>query len=166
MGILRILSRNARDGSRTRAPDDVVPCPAGFRGMLWHDRERCTGCATCAHVCAPGAITVGPQGGAAVWEFAPGRCTFCGRCADYCPTAALALEGESPAPTPDLPGQRVSHEVPSRPCARCGRPMSPLPLPALVALYGAELAATILAQHELCERCRRRAAAATLKGAS
>ncbi len=164
MGILRILSRNAREGSRTRAPCDIVPCPDGFRGMLRHDRERGIGCGTCVHVCAPGAIVVARQDGSALWEFAPGRCTFCGRCADWCPTAALALDATSPAPMPDLPQQRVSHEVPSRPCEQCGRPVIPLPVAIMIALHGAEPPEAILAQQRLCPRCRRKAAAAGLKG--
>jgi ferredoxin len=132
--------------------------------MLRHDAARCTGCGTCVHVCAPGAIVLTPRDGSAVWEFAPGRCTFCGRCADYCPTAALGLDGAPAHPASDLPAQRVAHEVFSRPCERCGAPMSPLPPPALVALYGVEPPETILAQHRLCDRCRRKNAAAGLKG--
>jgi ferredoxin len=131
--------------------------------MLLHETARCTGCGTCAYVCSPGAIVVREGEASAVWEFAAGRCTFCGRCAEYCPTSALAFECAAPEAMADLVRHRLAHEVAYRPCPRCGRPVVPMPPAALARLYGEAPPEVLVAQHGLCERCRRRSAAAALR---
>ena len=165
MGILSILSRNSARGSRTRRPDDKVPCPAGFRGLITHDPARCTGCRTCAYVCSPGAITFGETDPHCVdWAYFAGQCTFCGRCVEYCATHCLHFEETMPPVAPDQAAHRVMHQVSYRPCGRCGRPVIPLPLQTLLALYGDPVPAGIAARQALCERCRGRTAAEGLRG--
>jgi hydrogenase-4 component H len=131
--------------------------------MLLHETARCTGCGTCAYVCSPGAIAVRQRDASIAWEFSAGRCTFCGRCAEYCPTSALAFECATPAAMADLSRHRLAHEVTCRPCPRCRRPVVSMPLEVLARLYGGAAPETLVAQHGLCERCRRRSAAAALR---
>ena len=74
MGIWNILTRNFRRGSRTRAPQQAVPHPDNYRGLVEHDNTRCTACGTCAYVCSPGAITLESSPEAVDWDyFAPAR---------------------------------------------------------------------------------------------
>ena len=165
MRILSILSRNSVLGSRTRRPEDEVPCPTGFRGMITHDAARCTGCRTCAYVCSPSAIAFGQVDPASVeWSYFAGRCTFCGRCVEYCPTRCLGFEETMPPVALDQAVHRLTHRIAYQPCARCGRPVIPLPLQTLQALHGEDVPEVIVAQHGLCERCRGRVTAGRLIG--
>ena len=68
-----------------------------------------------------------------------------------------------PPVAPDQAAHRVMHRVSYRPCARCGRPLIPLPLQTLLALYGDPVPASIAARQALCERCRGRTAAEGLR---
>lgn len=155
MSILTILARNLGIGPRTRRPDDAVPRPAGFRGPVVQDETLCTGCGTCATVCSPSAITLDRSDGRfTTWNYDAGACTFCARCAEYCPTRALMLAAEPAPVTSDRSLHRVAHQIFYRPCARCGRPVVPLPGPVLVRLYGDPLPAEISRTRWLCERCR------------
>ncbi len=164
MGILSILSRNSAHGPRTRLPQDEVPCPAGFRGMLAHDAARCTGCRTCTYVCSPGAITLAEADPLFLeWMYFAGQCTFCGRCVEYCPTHALTCEETVPPVAADSSAHRVTHQVAYQPCPRCGRPVIPLPLQTLRAVYGDPVPESVTAQHSLCERCRGKTAAGRLR---
>jgi len=163
VGILGIVWRNFTHAVRTRRPDDMVPRPDVFRGLIEHDVALCTGCHTCAYVCAPQAITVRPMGDQGVtWNFFAGQCSFCGLCVQYCPTRAIANHGKLPPVTGDQRLHRVTHEVPFHPCAECGRPMVPLPEPFLRQLYREPTDAELRA-NELCDACRRRAASRHLR---
>jgi hydrogenase-4 component H len=165
MGIFSILSRNSARGARTRRPEDRVPCPLGFRGMITHDPARCMGCGTCAYVCSPSAITLDETDPRFIeWAYFAGRCTFCGRCVEYCATQALRFEPESPVVTGDQSQHRLAHQVFYKPCARCGHPIIPVPLQTLQAVYGGSLPEDLVAHQRLCERCRGKAAARRLKG--
>ena len=164
MGIFSILSRNSSRGPRTRRPDDEVPCPLGFRGMITHDANRCTGCRICAYVCSPDAIAFGDADPRCVeWTYFAGQCTFCGRCVEYCPTHCLGFAQAIPPVTADQSSHRVTHQVFYQPCTRCGRPVIPLPPKTLQAMYGDPMPAGIAADFGLCERCRGKTAAQRLK---
>ena len=167
MGIFSILSRNSARGSRTRSPENEVPCPAGFRGLITHDAARCTGCRTCAYVCSPAAIAFGEDDPRYIeWTYFAGRCTFCGRCVEYCPTRCLAFEGAMPPVTTDQAALRVAHQVAYRPCTRCRRPIIPLPPQTLGVLYGDPVPERLAAHQGMCERCRGKTMAKRLLGMS
>ncbi len=165
MGIFSILSRNSAQGSRTRGPEAHVPYPDGFRGLITHDARRCTICRTCAYVCSPSAITFAETEGRFVdWSYFAGQCTFCGRCVEYCPTRCLGFEASMPPIATDQSAHRVIHRVSYQPCARCGRPVIPLPIETLRAIHGDPVPGALSARQTYCERCRGRAAADGLKG--
>ncbi len=164
MSILKIITRNIRQRSRTRRPDDRVPHPAGFRGMLRHDPSLCTACKTCAYVCSPGAMAFDRYAEASVtWRYFAEQCTFCGQCVAFCPTQALGFEAGTPVVTGDRAQHLLAHQVFYRPCSRCGQPVVPLPEPILVRLYGSPLPPEAAALHTLCERCRSRVAGERIK---
>lgn len=166
MGILHVLWNNMRRGPRTRMSTDVVPTPAGFRGLIEHDASLCTGCRTCAHVCAPKAISFEKANGAAItWKFFAGQCSFCGLCVQYCPTHAIANRGKLPEVGGDLSQYQVAHEVPYQPCSQCSRPIVPLPQPVLDQIYHGDVTQALRDQQALCEDCRRRLTSTHIRNA-
>jgi hydrogenase-4 component H len=157
MSIIDVLLRNLTTRGRTRTVADVVPTPAGFRGMIEHDASLCTACNACAQVCAPKAISIDKTGGASVtWQFFAGQCSYCGLCVQYCPTHAITNQGQLPPVTDDPSLHRIAHTVELRACAHCGVPVIPLPDAVLHELYGGPLPPSVVKQHLLCDGCRRR----------
>ena len=164
MGILNLISRNIGRKSRTRLPDNAVPYPDGYRGTLQHDASLCTGCQTCGYVCSPSAITFDTSDPASiVWLYFAEQCSFCGRCVTFCPTYAISFLAESPIITGDRSLHRLADRVYYQPCARCGRPIIPMPLPVLALLYGNRLPEEIATLNNLCEKCRSRKASERIK---
>jgi hydrogenase-4 component H len=166
MGILSVLWQNLFHRARTRAVADVVPRPAGLRGVIEHDASLCTGCTACAYVCAPKAISFEKTDGAAVtWRFSAGQCSFCGLCVQYCPTHAITNRGKLPAVGGDLSLYEVAHKVEYQPCSQCSRPIVPLAPSVLGALYGGRVTEAAREQQTLCEECRRRQTSKQIRNA-
>jgi formate hydrogenlyase subunit 6/NADH:ubiquinone oxidoreductase subunit I len=164
MGIWNILTRNFSKKSRTLAPKMAVPHPELFRGLVLHDANRCTGCATCTYVCSPGAITIsGSSADAVDWDYFAGQCTFCGRCVEFCPTGALTFSHQSAPVTTHTADLRTHHHVEGSACPQCGKRFIPLPGPALIKLYGDPLPAEIAETRYLCPDCRNKAATRRVK---
>jgi len=164
MRILNLISRNFGKKSRTRLPAEVVPCPDGYRGTLQHDVGLCTGCQTCSYVCSPSAITFDTSDPASiVWHYAAEHCSYCGRCVEYCPTKAISFVPEPPVVTADRSLHHLVAQVFYQPCARCSRPIIPLPEPVLTRLYQDHLPEKIEALNQLCEGCRSRIAVEKIK---
>jgi NAD(P)H-quinone oxidoreductase subunit I len=82
----------------TQYPEERLTPSRRIRGyeLVW-DRERCTGCATCAKSCPQGNIEIvtskGTENNYVVekFELDTGRCTFCGLCVEACPYEALFM---------------------------------------------------------------------------
>ena len=164
MRILNLISRNFGKKSRTRLPAEVVPCPDGYRGTLQHVSSLCTGCQTCAYVCSPSAITFDTSDpGCIVWQYSAERCSYCGRCVEYCPTKAISFMAEPPIVTGDRSLHRLADKVFYQPCARCSRPIIPLPVPVITQMYQDRLPIEIKALNQLCEKCRSRTASEHIK---
>ncbi len=95
-GMVITLKHVLRPRITTQYPEERLNISRRFRGsdFVW-DKDRCTGCATCAKSCLQGNITVvtsaGKENNYVVEEFEidVGRCISCGLCVEACPYTAL-----------------------------------------------------------------------------
>lgn len=152
--------------ARTRDPADMPPVPATFRGALTHEASRCTGCGTCAYVCAPKAIRFEEDPGKSLtWTFFIGRCSFCGLCQQNCPTQAIGFANAVPATMASSAGDglRLASTIPFHHCPRCGRAHIPLPAVAMALLKPADTAGLGDTEKNYCPECRQWAMGARLR---
>lgn len=157
MSMLQTVLANLFAPSRTLAPGDQPAVPAGLRGFLAHEASLCTGCGTCAHVCAPAAIAVTRENDHALaWTWTSGSCSFCGLCEIWCPTHAIALRDEVAGAALDGRQAVLRDEIVLIDCPRCGRSHVPMPEPLQIDMLRGPLAGTALEEKDLCEDCRRR----------
>ena len=61
-----------------------------FEKEMQVDREKCTGCGTCASVCPNGAVRM-TEDHRPSWD--PKACTFCGKCENFCPAGVREIVG-------------------------------------------------------------------------
>ena len=61
-----------------------------FEKEMQVDREKCTGCGTCASVCPNGAVRM-TEDHRPTWD--PKACTFCGKCENFCPAGSREIVG-------------------------------------------------------------------------
>ena len=166
MRMLRAVLANLFAPARTHAPDDRPPVPPALRGRLAHVADLCTGCGTCAHVCAPQAITVtrDATGEPEAWRWFSGACSYCGLCAVWCPTRAISTLAE-PQPAAGRGEQlRLEDAIPRVRCGRCGRYHVPLPEKLQAETLRGDLVGTAFAEKDLCEDCRRRMTSERMRG--
>lgn len=62
-----------------------------FEKEMQVDRDKCTGCGTCAAVCPSGAVHMTEEH-QPVWD--PKACTFCGKCENFCPAGIREIVGQ------------------------------------------------------------------------
>lgn len=166
MSMLQTVLANLFAPTRSSTPDVRRPAPPALRGHLVHDVTLCTGCGTCAHVCAPKAITVAPIDDRAIgWDWYSGACSYCGLCEIWCPTHAIALEAAAPAATDHDAEMRLHDETALVACGRCGRPHVPMPQILQEEMLRGALEGTALAEKDLCEDCRRRTSGTRIRDA-
>ena len=61
-----------------------------FEKEMQVDREKCSGCGTCASVCPNGAVRM-TEDHRPSWD--PKACTFCGKCENFCPAGVREIVG-------------------------------------------------------------------------
>ena len=166
MSMFATVLANLFAAGRTRAPDDQPPVPPALRGHLAHDPSLCTGCGTCAHVCAPKAIVMtGTADRDLAWTWFSGACSYCGLCRIWCPTRAIDLLDEVPDTAERGGEMRLADPVVRHACSRCGRPHTPLAVEIQAEMLGGPLAGTALDEKDLCEDCRRRMSSERIRDA-
>jgi len=99
---LKVTLTNAfRRPITTQYPEERLTTSKRIRGvrLVW-DKERCTGCATCAKSCLQGNIFIQTSRGenndyiVDAFSLDSARCIFCGLCVESCPYEALFLSRE------------------------------------------------------------------------
>ncbi len=76
-------------------PAQKSPMPAGFRGKLKFNPEKCIGCKMCMRDCPTGAIEIVKVGEKKFEAHINlGKCIYCGQCVDSCLKKALEITGE------------------------------------------------------------------------
>lgn len=81
------------DPVSSRTEDDL---PTKFRGILYNDIDRCTGCRECQVVCPADCIQIETEPGpdltktwVSVFDIDFGQCMFCGLCVESCQPQSL-----------------------------------------------------------------------------
>ncbi|UCH72279.1 MAG: 4Fe-4S binding protein [Thermoplasmatales archaeon] len=69
-----------------------IETPAGFRGKIKYDNEKCIGCQLCINVCPCEAIEFKPD--KKKIKFYLAGCCFCSQCNDICPVKCLSMSNE------------------------------------------------------------------------
>lgn len=97
-GLTVTIKHLFRPSPTTQYPEQKLTISRRMRGndLVW-DKERCTGCGTCAKSCPQGAInietSVGEENNYIVekLEIDTGYCIACGLCVEACPYEALFM---------------------------------------------------------------------------
>lgn len=74
-------------------PLEEKPAPAGLKGHIVNDVDRCILCGICARVCPAGALAVDKK--ARTWAIDPFRCVQCASCVAACPKGCLTMAPEA-----------------------------------------------------------------------
>ena len=88
--VLALLDAVGKGKAKLNSPVEV---PAGFRGKLVYEKDKCIGCFSCTRVCPSKAIVPHPTEARKVIHYAA-RCTFCSQCVDVCPVKCLHMSDE------------------------------------------------------------------------
>lgn len=86
-----------REPATEKYPFVKVAAPQRFRGKLYYDPEKCTGCQLCVKDCPSNAIeiiVVDKANKRFVLQYHSDRCTFCAQCVENCRFKCLSLSNE------------------------------------------------------------------------
>lgn len=89
----KVVTEEYPDKLSARMPEDL---PQRFRGLLYNDISRCSGCRFCADTCPVECIHIETESGPlpnvswiAVFDIDHAKCMYCGLCVEVCPTKSL-----------------------------------------------------------------------------
>jgi len=115
MNAIALLLDNLRRGTVTFRFPARAPEPAGYRGLVEMDRDKCQGCGMCAFVCTSSAIQFEAKATTYDWSYDAAKCTFCGRCVDGCASQAVSMQHSRPPVYTHDGALRVALTLPRKP---------------------------------------------------
>lgn len=92
-----VLTSFFRPPVTEKYPFEKAPTPDRFRGQLFYDPSKCTGCALCVKDCPSNAIELITLDRAAkrfVIRYHLDRCTYCGQCVTNCKFKCMNMNNE------------------------------------------------------------------------
>ncbi len=98
------------------------------RGMVYIEKEKCTGCTLCATDCPTKALSIGPNSERGSYQllFRQEACDACGVCERSCPEHCLRLVHEESEKDETGKETKVIFEDNLSRCIRCGVPLFPV----------------------------------------
>ena len=115
MNAIALLFENLGRGTVTYRFPARAPEPAGYRGLVEMDGDKCQGCGMCAFVCTSSAIRFAAKPTSYDWSYDAAKCTFCGRCVDGCASKAISMQGSRPPVYTRDGALRVELNLPRKP---------------------------------------------------
>lgn len=91
-----VLGSLFKKPSTVAYPAKPIVYPAGTRGHIENEIDKCVFCGVCQKRCPTDAITVARADGG--WSLERRRCILCATCVDYCPKKCLLMSIEPSAP--------------------------------------------------------------------
>ncbi len=92
-----VLTSLFRPPVTEKYPFEKAPTPERFRGQLFYDPSKCTGCGLCVKDCPSKAIELITLDRAAkrfVVRYHMDRCTYCGQCAVNCKFKCMGMNND------------------------------------------------------------------------
>ncbi len=86
--VTKLLEKVGKGNAKINPP---VETPAGFRGRMSYERDKCIKCHQCIKVCPTGALEIDKDGKI---KHHVARCCFCSQCVDICPVKCLHMTDE------------------------------------------------------------------------
>ncbi len=100
--LLSLVDALSRGEETVSYPDKELELPAGYRGAIQLDEEKCTGCGLCVRDCpAKGLELIKGSNSAYTLIYYPARCAYCGQCEQSCHRQAITHTNQLTGSTTD-----------------------------------------------------------------
>jgi formate hydrogenlyase subunit 6/NADH:ubiquinone oxidoreductase subunit I len=108
----KVVTEQYPDPVSSRSKEEL---PARFRGLLFNDILKCTGCLECEKICPAKCITLETEKGVedlktwvSVFDIDHSKCLFCGLCVEVCAPQSLVHTRDFELAGPSLNKERQS----------------------------------------------------------